>query len=41
MDEKYAILSLDVCKQELIPYYENFKEYINKSRDLLVASKDV
>jgi hypothetical protein len=32
LDEKYAILSLDICKSELEPYYQTFKEYIKLSR---------
>jgi hypothetical protein len=32
LDEKYAILSLETCKQELQPYYQTFKHYIQLSR---------
>ena len=34
MDEKYAILSLDICKQELEEYYYTLKKYINDIRRL-------
>jgi len=33
MDEKWNILSLDICKQELEPYYKQFKDLINKARE--------
>ncbi len=32
LDEKYNILSLEVCKKELNKYYKNFKKYIEKAR---------
>jgi hypothetical protein len=32
LDEKYAILSLQLCKQELKPYYTTLKKYIQLSR---------
>jgi hypothetical protein len=32
LDEKYKILSLDVCKTELEPYYQTLKKYISDSR---------
>ena len=32
MDEKYAILSLDICKQELEEYYRTLKKYIDDIR---------
>lgn len=32
LEEKYKILSLDVCKEELEKYYLEFKELINKAR---------
>ena len=32
LDEKYSTLSLDICKQELEPYYEEFKKLIAKSK---------
>ena len=34
MDEKYAILSLDICKQELEEYYATLKKYIEDARNL-------
>jgi len=33
MDEKWNILSLDICKKELEPYYKQFKELIKKARE--------
>lgn len=32
MDEKYGILSLDVCKEELEEYYQTLKRYIADAR---------
>lgn len=32
LDEKYAVLSLDLCKQELEPYYQTLKQYIQESK---------
>ncbi len=32
MDEKWNILSLDICKQELEPYYKQFKDLIDIAR---------
>lgn len=32
MDEKYEILSLDICKKELEEYYQTLKKFINDSR---------
>ena len=32
LDEKYNILSLDICKKELNKYYKTFKKYIKKAR---------
>jgi hypothetical protein len=32
VDEKYNTLSLDICKQELEPYYQEFKKLITKSK---------
>lgn len=34
LDEKYHALSLHICKQELNPYYEIFKQYIADARNL-------
>lgn len=34
MDEKHAILSLDVCKRELEPHYIAFKKMIAEAREL-------
>lgn len=34
LDEKYKILSIDICKQELEPYYHQFKELIKIAREL-------
>ncbi len=34
MDEKWNILSLDICKQELETYYNTFKIYIDKARKM-------
>lgn len=34
LDEKYKILSLDVCKTELEPYYQVFKKYIHDARSM-------
>ena len=33
MDEKWNVLSLDFCKQELEPYYNEFKELIKKAKE--------
>jgi hypothetical protein len=33
MDEKYNILTLDICKKELEPYYRTFKQYIKDARE--------
>lgn len=35
LDEKYRILSLDICKQELETYYHTFKQYIADARSML------
>jgi hypothetical protein len=32
LDEKYSILSLDLCKQELEPWYQTFKTAIQQSK---------
>lgn len=32
LDEKYKILSLDICKKELEPYYHQFKKLIKEAR---------
>lgn len=32
VEEKYKILSLDICKKELEDYYHNFKQLINASK---------
>jgi hypothetical protein len=32
LDEKYAILSLDLSKQELEPWYQTFKTAIQQSK---------
>ncbi|MBL7156228.1 MAG: hypothetical protein ISS87_01365 [Candidatus Pacebacteria bacterium] len=34
LDEKYKILSLDVCKKELEPYYHQFKKLFKSAREL-------
>lgn len=34
MDEKYAILSLDICKKELEEYYVTLKKYIVDAKNL-------
>lgn len=34
LDEKYNILSIDLCKEELEDYYHQFKELIKKSREI-------
>ncbi|USN57551.1 MAG: hypothetical protein H6766_03880 [Candidatus Peribacteria bacterium] len=34
MDEKYGILSLDICKQELDGYYNILKDYINDAKNI-------
>ena len=33
LEEKHNILSLDICKQELEPYYKMFKELFAKARE--------
>jgi hypothetical protein len=33
MEEKWDILSLDICKKELEPYYKQFKALIDTARD--------
>lgn len=33
MDEKYKILSLEICKKELIPYYKQLKQLIKDARN--------
>ena len=33
LEEKHNILSLDVCKEELEPYYKMFKELFKKARE--------
>lgn len=33
LDEKWGILTLDVCKKELEPYYKMFKELLQKARE--------
>jgi len=32
LEEKHKILSLDICKQELVDYYINFKNLIQKAK---------
>jgi hypothetical protein len=32
LDEKYNILSLEICKKELDDYYKNFKKYIEEAK---------
>ena len=32
MDEKYKILSLNFCKEELESYYQNFKKFIEEAK---------
>lgn len=32
IDEKYNVLSLDICKHELEPYYQEFKKLITQSK---------
>ena len=34
LDEKYKILSLDICKKELEEYYKMFKKIIVEAREL-------
>lgn len=34
MEEKYKIISLDVCREELGKYYVQFKELINKAKKI-------
>ncbi|HIH11180.1 TPA: hypothetical protein HA241_03255 [Candidatus Woesearchaeota archaeon] len=34
LDEKYSILSLELCKKELEPYYYTLKRYLNDARSL-------
>lgn len=34
LDEKYKILSLEICKEELEKYYHQFKEFIKIAREL-------
>ena len=34
LDEKWSILSLDICKKELEPYYRDFKKLITVARGL-------
>ncbi len=33
LEEKYNVLTLDICKQELEPYYKMFKDLIQKARE--------
>ena len=33
LEEKHNILSLDICKEELEPYYQHFKALITKARE--------
>lgn len=33
LEEKHSILSLDICKEELEPYYKMFKELFKKARE--------
>lgn len=33
IDEKYAVLSLDICKQQLDLYYQSFKKFILESKN--------
>lgn len=33
MDEKYNALSLSIAKQELEPYYKDFKNLISKTKE--------
>jgi len=32
MDEKFSILSLPICKEELTPYYNQFKKFIAEAK---------
>jgi hypothetical protein len=34
LDEKYGILSLDICKEELEAYYRTLKQYIDDAKNL-------
>jgi len=34
LEEKYKILSLDICKEELEPYYEQFKKLLKSAQEL-------
>ena len=34
IEEKFNVLSLDICKEELIPYYHTFKEIITEAKDI-------
>ena len=36
LEEKHEILSLDVCRQELEPIYQDIKKLINRARELAV-----
>jgi len=38
LEEKHNILSLDICKKELEPYYKMFKELIKKAREWLLVN---
>ena len=33
LDEKWNILTLDICKKELEPYYKQFKELLSKAKE--------
>jgi hypothetical protein len=32
MDEKFKVLSLDICKEELTPYYHTFKKILTEAK---------
>jgi hypothetical protein len=34
LEEKHNILSLDVCKEELEPYYQEFKKMLEKAKEI-------
>ena len=40
LDEKYALLSLDFCKQELEPRYQTFKTSIQQARETSVIANN-
>lgn len=33
LEEKHKVLSLDICKEELEPYYQQFKDLLNKAKE--------